>query len=190
MIGSLHGVVEILDGSTVIVNVQGVGYRVHLALSIITKLHKGENIDLHIYSHIREDIFDLYGFTTLEDLKLFELFLGVSGIGPKTALGIFSAGNRDQIFSAVTSSNVKFFSSVPRLGNKNAQKLIIELKGKLKTLGKSGDVLQDFQEDEVGNALRNFGFKDKEIADALAAVEDIEVDASKKLKMALKYLGR
>lgn len=190
MIGSLHGVVELVDGSQILVNVHGVGYRVHVPQSVLVSYHRDDKIDVYTYTHVREDILDLYGFPQLEDLKLFEMFLSVNGIGPKTALGIFSVGSRSDILSAIQKADVKFFTGVPRLGTKNAQKLIIELKGKLGSLAEldlSGK--NDVMVDEVTQALRGFGFKDKEIADALEAVADVE-GSSKKIKMALKYLGK
>lgn len=191
MIGSLHGIVELFDGITVFVNVQGVGYRVRVPQSVLSSYHISQQIDLFIYSHIREDMFDLYGFTKIEDLKLFEALLGVSGIGPKTALGVFAIGTRDQILSAIQKADVAFFSGVPRLGKKNAQKVIIELKGKLGSLAEldlSGS--KDREEDEVIVALKSFGFSQREAEDALRTIGDQVLTTSAKVKMALKYLGK
>ncbi len=191
MIGSLHGVIELFDGSMMLVNVHGVGYRVHVPLGVRKNFQLTQNIDLYIYSHIREDIFDLYGFSTLEELKLFEALLSVSGIGPKTALGVFSIGTRDTILSAIQKADVSFFSSVPRLGKKNAQKLIIELKSKVGSL----EELDLTGKHAIGNsdvvtALKSFGFTQREAEAALEAIGNESMDTSAKLKLALKYLGK
>lgn len=191
MIGSLHGVVELFDGIRIFVNVQGVGYRVHVPQNVLATYKVSQPIDLFVYSHIREDVFDLYGFTSLEDLKLFEAFLDVSGIGPKTALNIFSIGSKQQIIAAVQKADVGFFTNVPRLGKKNAQKLIIELKGKLGSLEEldlSGN--KAGEENEVLIALKSFGFSQREAEEALRAVGNGVSDVSIRLKMALKYLGK
>lgn len=190
MIGSLHGIVELLDGIRIFVNVRGLGYRVHVPQNVLAKYKIFQPIDLFVYSHIREDVFDLYGFTDLEDLKLFEAFLGVSGIGPKTALNIFSIGNREQIIAAIQKADVRFFASVPRLGTKNAQKIIIELKNKLDSIAALDlAVGEETADTDVAEALKGFGFKEKEIYQALKAVEE-EKESGRKLKMALKYLGK
>lgn len=191
MIGSLHGNIELFDGTKVFVNVNGVGYRVYVPQYVLANYKLSQQIDLFIYSHLREDIFDLYGFTKIEDLKLFEALLGVSGIGPKTALGIFSIGTREQILSAIQKADVNFFSGVPRLGRKNAQKIIIDLKGKLgslEDLDLSGEKVN--MHEEVVSALKNFGFSLKEAENALKAIGDNTLDTSEKIKMALKYLGK
>ena len=128
MIGSLNGKIELLDRPFVIVDISGVGYRVLIADSIYTKLTIGEKIKLFTFTYVREDALELFGFLTIEDLKIFENLITVSGIGPKTALNIFSFGGRKEIIEAIIKGDVDFFTSVPRLGTKNAQKIIIELK--------------------------------------------------------------
>lgn len=190
MIGSLHGIIELFDGIRIFVNVNGLGYRVHVPQNVLAKYKISQQIDLFVYSHIREDMFDLYGFTDLEDLKLFEAFLGVSGIGPKTALSIFSIGSREQIIAAVQKADARFFTGVPRLGTKNAQKIIIELKNKLGSIVDL-DLTVGIEtiDKDVAEALKGFGFKDREIYQALKEVGE-EKDSGKKLKMALKYLGK
>ena len=131
MIGSLRGIVDLLDRPFLIVDVNGVGYRVLVTNEISSKAHLGEKIKLFTYTHVKEDALDLFGFEELEDLKLFENFLTVSGIGPKTAMNVLSFHKREDIINAILTSDVSVFTSVPRLGTKNAQKIIIELKSKV-----------------------------------------------------------
>lgn len=191
MIGSLEGTVELLDSPYAIINVNGVGYRVLLNNLLFTKFHQHEKIKIYTYTHVREDTLELFGFADYSDLKLFEQLITVSGIGPKTAINIFSFGDRRSIVGAITSADVSFFSAVPRLGKKNAQKLIIELGSKMGT-GADLDLSEDGRKDneEVSLALKSFGFSVKEAQDAIKAIKDKAETTEDKIRMALKYLSK
>src|SRR3990167_8590659 len=131
MIGTLKGIVEYRQDPHIIIDVNGVGYKVLVPITVLSKLNGlGESIKLYIHTHVREDLLELYGFSDPADLKLFEYLISVSGVGCRTASGIFSVGNRSEIIQAIIGSDVGFFTSVPRLGRKNAQKIIIDLKSK------------------------------------------------------------
>lgn len=191
MIGSLHGSIELFDGANVLINVHGVGYRVHVPQGFREKYHRDETVSVFTYTHVREDILELFGFETLEELKLFEALISVSGIGPKTAIGVFGVGTKSQIIGAIQKADVNFFTGVPRLGKKNAQKLIIELKGKLGSLEEldlTGE--KTLVDSDVLTALKGFGFTQKEAEEAVKAVGMQATDTSGKLKLALKYLGK
>lgn len=193
MIRLLKGVVELVDHPYLVVDVGGVGYYVYATSDVLSSAGIGSSIRLFVYTHIREDLLDLYGFSSAEDLKLFEYLLGVSGVGPKTAIGVFSVGNRDRIITAVMSEDISFFSSVPRLGKKNAQKLIIELKGKVAGLSYGKEVkkgIEGMDNGEVVHALESFGFSLREIQEALGSVGDEGKNVPEKVRLALKYLGR
>lgn len=191
MIALLKGIVELRNDPYLIIDVNGVGYKVYAVHSVLSRIVVGERIKLHIYSHIRDDIFDLYGFAEPEDLRLFEYFISVSGIGPKTAIGIFMVGSRSDIIKAVINGDVTFFTAVPRLGKKNAQKLIIELKGKLGST-------QDFdinasageETDEVVAALKTFGFSTGEAVAAIRSIKQEGLTTGEKIRLALKSLGK
>jgi len=191
MIGSLQGTIEFLDISSIIINVQSVGYRVTVPKSSFETYHLGEVIKVFTYLHVREDMLELYGFENMEELKLFEALISVSGIGPKTAIGVFSVGSGVEIIAAIQQADVKFFTGVPRLGTKNAQKIIIELKNKVGSL-KELDLLgrEQGENKEVFEALKAFGFSQKEILQALEAVSEKAASTSTKIKLALKYLGK
>src|SRR5882757_5682936 len=138
MIGTLKGTIEYREDPSLIVDVNGVGYRVLVPSSVSAKLNGlGEAIKLFTHTHVREDLLELYGFTEPADLKLFTHLISVSGVGCRTALGIFSVGSRHEIVQAISAGDVTFFTTVPRLGKKNGQKIIIELKNKL---GAGGDL--------------------------------------------------
>lgn len=190
MIGFLKGTIELLDRPFVYIDVNGVGYKVLVSDNVYSKLAKTEKIKLFTYTYVREDALELFGFMEVEDLKLFEGLITVSGIGPKTALNIFSFGIRKEIIEAIIKGDVSFFTSVPRLGTKNAQKIIIELKNKMgagNDLDLSGkDLLENA---EVVQALKNFGFS---VGEAQKAVREIKVQGlslDEKIKLALKRLG-
>ena len=191
MIGFLKGKVEFVDGLSIILDVNGVGYRVLVPSKIFLNAKIKEELKLFIYTHVREDTLDLFGFADLSDLKLFQQLISVSGVGPKTALSIFSFGERDSIIEAIIKGDVDFFTVVPRLGRKNAQKIIIELKGKLGSLEEldlSGQT--DGVSSEVLAVLKSFGFTSKESQDALRAVGKNAETTEEKIRLALKYLGK
>jgi holliday junction DNA helicase RuvA len=188
MIGSLTGIVSFRDDQVIILDVHDVGYKVLVSPNLSLPL--GEKKTLFIHTHVREDILELYGFTEMQDLKLFTYLISVSGVGCKTALMVFSIGNRKEIIQAIVSNNVSFFTSVPRLGKKNAQKIIIELKNKL---GGEEDLdlgSQDESSDEVVFALKSLGFHPTEARRALKSLEGKGETVSEKVKLALKYLGK
>ena len=170
MIGTIKGVIEYREDPFLIVDVNGVGYKVLVPNSILSKISgTGESIKLYTHTHVREDLLELYGFTEPADLKkVFSMLIGVSGVGCRTALGIFSVGSRHDIIQAISTSDVTFFTSVPRLGKKNGQKIIIELKSKI---GATGDIDLSgegtAEQNELLNALQAFGFSAREAQDAI-----------------------
>lgn len=168
----------------------GVGYKVHVPADIITSAIIDNPTSLFTHTHVKEDALDLYGFSTQEDLSMFELFLGVSGIGPKTALNIFSNGKLGKIKEAIVKGDVEFFTTVPRLGRKNAQKIIIELRSKLGSLGELDLAAESGETKEIIDALKSFGFNVSEAKEALKTIRDFEGNTSDKIRQALKYLGK
>ena len=191
MIGSLKGKVETRDGTSLIIDVNGVGYKVTATSDVLKNAVVSSSVKVYTYTYVREDVLELFGFSTSEDLKLFERIIAISGIGPRTAINIFSVGSREAIINAIVKGNVDFFTSVPRLGRKNAQKLIIELRGKLgslEDLDLTEDELQDTN--EVLSALKSFGFSAKEAKEAIKNIDKKIEDVSERIKLALRYLGK
>lgn len=191
MIRLLKGVIELQDGPHLLIDVNGVGYHVYATQDLLSKSSIGDSVKVFTYTHVREDLLELYGFGALEDLKLFEQLLNVSGIGPKTAIGIFAVGTRERIMNAIATNDVAFFSSVPRLGKKNAQKLIIELKNKLGSLEELEMGSTALQADgEVVEALKSFGFTVREAQEVVRKLDPNVDNVSEKIRLALKYLGK
>lgn len=190
MIGALKGKPEIFSNNSILIMVGGVGYKVFVSNRLIEKsLKTGGEIFVFIHTHVKEDALELYGFLLKEDLNLFELLISVSGIGPKTAILIMDKGEKD-IREAIISSDVEFFTAIPRIGKKNAQKIIIELKSKIGSLVEldlSGKM--EGKTKEVYDALSSMGFKRYEITDALNNLPKSLVTSEDKIKGVLKLLG-
>lgn len=184
MIARLIGKPERLAPDSIIVDVGGVGYkvfvtpRVPLSEALIT---------LFIHTHVREDTLDLYGFLSQEELQLFKLMINISGIGPRTGMLLLNQGVA-AITSAVTKADVDFFTGIPRLGKKNAQKIIIELKPKLGDLTALDLAGESSETRDAIAALVSLGFKSKEAREALRHAEGKDLD--EKIKSALKNLGK
>lgn len=189
MIASLKGTVSHRFDPYLLIDVSGVGYRVYASLDVLATVRVGDSITVFTYTHVREDLLELYAFSKYADLQLFERLIGVSGIGPKTAIGIFSLGSSNDIVSAIIAGNVAFFGSVPRLGKKNAQKIIIELKSKIGST-EDLDLSEGADSMDVVTALKTFGFSQQEAQAAVSAVQERGGTTEEKIRLALKYLGK
>lgn len=192
MIGYIEGIIKHKGINNILLLTNtGVGYKVFAPTDILQEAVTGQPFSVFIYTNVREDAIELYGFRHPDDLQLFEMFLGVSGIGPKTAMSVFSNGKVGKIREAVVKGDVDFFATVPRLGRKNAQKIIIELRPKISNLKGDLDLTADGtgETKEIIDALKTFGFSRQESGEALKFIQDVEGDTSQKIKAALKYLG-
>jgi Holliday junction DNA helicase RuvA len=191
MIGSLDGVIELLDSPFVIVKVGGIGFKVLLPGNILSKIKLSQKIKLFTYTYVREDALELFGFETLDNLKMFENLIGVSGIGPKTAINIFSIGDKSTISEAIIKGNVDFFTAVPRLGKKNAQRIIIELRTKIGSEGELNLTEEDKKENrELTEALKIFGFTAREAQEAIKSIKGQGKTTEERIRLALKHLGK
>lgn len=172
----------------------GVGYEVLVSTRLLanvasTQHPEPKELSLYIYTHVREDIFELFGFETLQDKDLFKLLLGVSGVGPRTALAIMDVGAAG-IIQAVQAADVKTFSSAPRVGTKLAQKIIIELKPKLGSLQELYLGPSRPQEQDVLDALLALGYSEQQAHQALRQLDITETsDTSTLIKSAIRSLS-
>lgn len=190
MIGKLTGIVSKSHKSHVLVDVHDVGYLVNITDTLLQKIKPDVVYTFFIYTHVREDALDLYGFTDNRELTLFELLLTVSGIGPKTALSIVGRG-ASLVEQAVQKSDVDFFITVPRLGKKNAQKIIIELKNKLGGLSDLNlDDESTGETNQIVDALLAMGFRRQAILEALKKIDATAVTIEQKMRQTIKLLGR
>lgn len=190
MIGALKGTVFSKSINSIILFTGGVGYTVFVTNGFLEQTHTDADVFLFIHSYIREDAFDLFGFSTTQEIHLFELLLTVSGIGPKTALSILDKGV-SHIQQAVQSSDVDFFTTIPRLGKKNAQKIIIELKSKLGSIAELD--LSDTgsgETKELLDALLSMGFIKSEALESIKTLPPEATTLEQKIRACLKQLRK
>lgn len=187
MIGSLKGTVTYKSSNYIILETSGVGYKVFVPPTLLFTLKVGQPLDLVIYTHVREDQFTLFGFLTLPELDFFELLLTVSGVGPKSALGIMSLESLDMIKSAIVSEDPSVFTKVSGIGRKTAERVIVELKEKLKSEVSAVPIAKEHS--DALDALVTLGYSQNEAREAL---KDLPADADlqSKVKAALKKLNR
>ena len=197
MIGYLRGKVTYLLVDYCLLDVQGVGYRVFIADSTRSRLHVGEEATLFTYLNVREDALLLYGFYSQEEYDLFQLLISVSGIGPKGALGILSAITIERLCQAIQQKQTAVLTKLPGIGKKSAERMILELKDKVKLTADIDDeevpVVETDGDDmfaEASAALFSLGYTQAEIGPVLrkaakcSSVEEI-------IKFALKeFAGR
>jgi len=156
MIGSLRGTVLVRRPDNVIIDVHGVGYQLQLPLNALADLPaEGKEVFLHIYTHVREDALQLFGFTYEDDKKIFMVLLGISGIGTKMALNILSGLSHEEFLNAIDTGDVAMLCRIPGLGKKTAQRLILELREKLP----SATGINDRIFEDTLSALINLGYK-------------------------------
>jgi Holliday junction DNA helicase RuvA len=192
MIASLKGTLETLSSGYVVINVGGVGFQVFMPVStVLTMGGLGEEVRVHTHTHVREDAILLYGFSSEEDLKLFQLLIDVTGVGPKLALAMFSTMNAEQLVSAIAGGSEELLTAIPGVGKKLAGRLILELKDKLKS-GWGGAKLVPVGDDDedVLAALLGLGYSAVEASHAVAALpHGKHVTLEEKVKQALSYFG-
>ena len=175
------------------IDVGGVGFKVFTSISNISKLNINSEYTLFTYTHIREDIFDIYGFLSQEELSFFEMLISVSGVGPKAALSILSILTPSDIVSAVIMGDSKAISKAPGIGSKTAQRIILELKNKVS----DSDILpgdaggDDFLSIDTSNqavaALMSLGYSSTDAKRAVISVEGAS-SVEETIKLALKNL--
>lgn len=190
MIATLHGKLQHRADDGIIVNVGGVGFRVRVPVRILADLGAvGSDVNLFTHLHVREDDLSLYGFSSEDELRLFETLLTVSGIGPKVALGILSAASSETLRLAIAQGNVDVLTTFPGIGKKTAQRMVLELKNKIDVsgLGEMGELTP--ADEDVMNALINLGYSAAEAARAAQAVPASAKTTEERIRVALQNLG-
>lgn len=177
----------------IVIDAGGVGYRINTTDSVISKLSAGEKKKIYTYLNVREDALDLYGFLSEEELNLFKLLISVSGIGPKVGLGVLSSISPSEFALAVVTGNIKAITKAPGVGPKVAQRIILELKDKMKK-AEIAEMPQDYgaftdSSDEAISALMVLGYTQGEAKSVLSKVEG-GLSVEETVKRALKLLMR
>lgn len=201
MYAYIKGTLVTVSEEQIVVENQGIGYSIRVPASMLDDLPSvGAEVKIYTYLYVREDIFCLYGFLSNDDLNLFKMLINVNGIGPKGALAILSVLSADDLRFAVLADDAKTIAKAPGIGNKTAQRLIIELKDKLKleevfehSYAKAGDVnikeSKNRNKNEAVEALTALGYS---ASDALKVLSDIpaeDMEVEDILKAALKKMA-
>lgn len=190
MISFLQGKIEFAGDKYVVLNVGGVGYKVFVSSETLRKIpQKSGQVKLWNHMHVREDALELYGFLNLNELDLFETLIGVSGVGPKTALGILTVGSIDSLRRAIASGDANYLTRVSGIGKKTAERVIVELKDKMSGKGILVGAPELKEEMDALDALAALGYSQREAREALAEVPREITSAEKRIKEALKKLG-
>ncbi|MCM1185344.1 MAG: Holliday junction branch migration protein RuvA [Lachnoclostridium sp.] len=201
MIAFVKGIIDDITMDNVVIDVGGIGYNVKISADTAARLPGiGEQAKLYTYTCVREDAFLLYGFLSRNDLEIFKKCITVNGIGPKGALSVLSVMDADALRFAILSGDVKAISKAPGIGARTAERLILELKDKIKidddmisreiTMTAGANALADTpQKQEAVAALVSLGYGQAESLKAVNAIEGVEdMDSGAVLKAALKKM--
>jgi Holliday junction DNA helicase RuvA len=185
MIGSIRGKIILKTEKFLVVETGGVGYKVNVSSDTISK--SSSEIFLWIYTHVREDSLDLYGFPEQKELAFFEMLLSVSGIGPRSALAILGIASIDTLERAIGSGDTAYLTKISGIGKKTAERIVIDLRDKMGKGVEGGTSLQG--ELDALEALKSLGYSQNEAREALKKVSP-ESNTNAKIKEALKILGK
>jgi Holliday junction DNA helicase RuvA len=188
MISYLNGKVILKKDKFVVLDVQGVGYKVFLSQKNLLNIPEN-SLDLKVwcFHNIRENIMDLYGFSDYKELEFFEILESIRGVGPKAALELSSLGPLEKIRERIIAQDESLFAGIPGIGKKKAMTIVLELSGKIKHVFKKEGVKEA---DEAESALVSLGFSRQNVKDALSKVSKNTKDQDQRIKEALKILGK
>jgi len=189
MIAKIKGKIEYAKDRFVVVDVNGIGYKVHLTTYAIGKVAGQGQVEFFIHTSVREDALDLYGFLTLEELDMFELLISISGIGPKAGLGILSIATPKTIRTAILNEDSSILTKVSGVGKKTAERVILELRNKVADMPES-EKDNTISDSDAIEALISMGYSVTEARDALKMVASDIKDIGQRVGAALKNLGK
>ena len=198
MIAYIKGNLEAKNLDNVVIDVGGIGYKIFMSINSIERIGEiGTMVKVNTYMRVREDDISLYGFCTNEELRMFEQLIGVSGVGAKSALTILSNISPSSFALAIISGDINTLKSLPGIGAKSAQRMILELKDKMKTqdaieteiMPIKTVVANDKTRDAV-EALQVLGYARKDIDLAISNIDTKDLSVEEIIKQGLKYLGR
>ena len=197
MISYIKGKLEAKNLDNVIIEIGGIGYKIFMSATSMDRLGEvGTEVKVHTYMRVREDDISLYGFCTNEELKMFEQLLGVSGVGAKVALSILANISPSSFALAIITGDLNTLKSLPGIGAKSAQRMILELKDKMKTqeaietefIPAKTAIKNDKAKDAI-EALQVLGYARGDIDLAISKIDTNELSVEEIIKQGLKYLG-
>ena len=183
MYNYLNGKIEYQNANSIVIDVNGLGFNVFVPNPY--SYNVGEITRVFVYNHIREDGYDLYGFKTVEEKELFLRLISVKGMGPKVASGIFATGSISGIIDAINKENLLYLTKFPKIGEKLAKQIVLDLKGKLSII--DVDEVEDDSIEELISVLENLGYKTSEIKKIVGQVDKTK-SLEEQVKDALKLL--
>ncbi len=198
MISFIKGNVEVLKDGIILIENNGIGYKVNVSERTYVYLYKNnQNIKLYTFMNVKEGEISLFGFLTLEEVQLFEMLITVSGVGPKGAISLLNVMSPKEIISAIITSDIKALSSGQGIGKKIAQRIALELKDKVDILDAidiEPKIVEDIEENdttkETLEALVTLGFTKQEILKAISSIEDKNIPVDKMIGLCLKKLSK
>ena len=194
MISYLEGRVKYINQKNIcVLTSSGVGYEVQMDKNQIDKLELDQDIQLHIYTNVKEDALDLYGFIERSEKIMFEQLTSISGIGPKSAMQILTLSGAQVLYENVVKNNVAYLTQISGIGKKIAEKIVLELKDKLPKISfefggmsSENNNVNMSENMDVFEALKSMGYTPKEAKDAIAGITDNTMTLEQKIKFALK----
>ena len=197
MISYIKGKLEAKNLDNVIIEIGGIGYKIFMSATSMDRLGEvGTEVKVHTYMRVREDDISLYGFCTNEELKMFEQLLGVSGVGAKVALSILANISPSSFALAIITGDLNTLKSLPGIGAKSAQRMILELKDKMKTQEAietefipAKTAIKNDKAKDATEALQVLGYARRDIDLAISKINTNELSAEEIIKQGLQYLG-
>lgn len=188
MISKITGQIILKTDKFVIIEANNIGYKVFATTDLLSKAKENETAKIWTYLAVRENALDLYGFADKKELDFFELLITISGVGPKTALNILNVATVESLRKAISSGETAHLTKVSGLGKKMADKIVLELKGKI---GSYEEVaLGQKEEIDALEALKSLGYSHKEAREALQEIDKNIIKTGDRVKAALKHLGK
>lgn len=172
-----------------ILEVNSIGYKIHVSSPIYAEMKAGEPAKFYIHEHVREDCLDLYGFKTLAEMEFFELLLSISGIGPKSALGVIAIASPEEIKESICHGDPHLLTKVSGIGKKTAERIVLELRDKIAYLPLGNKEEAGAKADEI-DALLALGYSLGQAREALKQADKNEKNSGERIRQALKKLGR
>lgn len=190
MIGFIKGTVRDVSGRSIIIETQGVGYEIFASTDTLARAKTDTPLALFTHLAVRDDALELYGFETRKELSFFQILITVSGVGPRSAVAIVSLGSIDAIKKAIGSGDVSYLTRVSGIGKKTAERIVVELRDKLASLGHNAAAGELDHEAEALEALIGLGYSRDEARDALKKIPETITSTNEKIKEVLKLMGK
>ena len=192
MISFLRGKILRRALNFIIIDVRDVGYKVFVNSASLSEAAEGQQAEFYIHQHVKEDALDLYGFRSLEELEMFELLLSISGVGPKSALGVLVVGKVGDIKESIARGDSSLLTKVSGIGKKTAERIVLELREKVGKMAigsqiGTGGMGISIGGDEI-DALMSLGYSLQQAREALQKVDPSITDTGKRIKEALRGL--